>query len=237
MVQPRLLVFCVPCPRRKKIPSRNESLDGNQALPKDNWPVAEENSSFFHSLKFWWKKVPFTTILHSNWWKSSRANGSNWKAPGNNHVSAISTEIFKYVRIHPNFTSRTVWCEKIFLSCFPKTTEKRQAQQSTPTSIENFNRNATYVIVAWSHSIYISINHKNLKEKRSVLWEYINQNVSINAPGAMSLIQVIFPLSSLCQESASGDWLFGIMFHVCCRKQIQQRDAGDVLCQDSSKSI
>ena len=110
---------------------------------------------------------------NNNWWKSSRANGSNWKAPGNNHVSAISTEIFKYVRIHPNFTSRTVWCEKIFLSCFPKTTEKRQAQQSTPTSIENFNRNATYVIVVCSHSIYISINHKNLKEKRSVLWEYI----------------------------------------------------------------
>ena len=110
---------------------------------------------------------------NNNWWKSSRANGSNWKAPGNNHVSAISTEIFKYVRIHPNFTSRTVWCEKFFLSCFPKTTEKRQAQQSTPTSIEKFNRNATYMIVAWSHSIYISINHKNLKEKRSVLWEYI----------------------------------------------------------------
>ena len=43
---------------------------------------------------------------------------SNWKAPGNNHISAISTEIFKYVRIHPNFTSQPVWCEKMFLSCF-----------------------------------------------------------------------------------------------------------------------
>ena len=39
-------------------------------------------------------------------------------APGNNHVTAISTEIFKYVRIHPNFASRPVWCEKMFLCCF-----------------------------------------------------------------------------------------------------------------------
>ena len=56
-------------------------------------------------------------------------------APGNNHVSAISSEIFKYVRIHPNFASRPVWCEKMFLCCFfPKTTEKRldkEAQKST----------------------------------------------------------------------------------------------------------
>ena len=42
----------------------------------------------------------------------------NWMAPGKNHVTAISTEIFKYVRIHPNFTSRPVWCEKMFLCCF-----------------------------------------------------------------------------------------------------------------------
>ena len=39
-------------------------------------------------------------------------------APGKNHVTAISTEIFKYVRIHPNFASRPVWCEKMFLCCF-----------------------------------------------------------------------------------------------------------------------
>ena len=61
----------------------------------------------------------------------------NWMAPGNNHVTAISTEIFKYVRIHPNFGSRPVWCEKMLLCCFClKTTEKRldkQAQTSTPT--------------------------------------------------------------------------------------------------------
>ena len=42
----------------------------------------------------------------------------NWMAPGKNHVTAISTEIFKYVRIHPNFASRPVWCEKMFLCCF-----------------------------------------------------------------------------------------------------------------------
>ena len=39
-------------------------------------------------------------------------------APGKNHVTAISTEIFKYVRIQPNFTSWPVWCEKMFLCCF-----------------------------------------------------------------------------------------------------------------------
>ena len=39
-------------------------------------------------------------------------------APGKNHVTAMSTEIFKYVRIHPNFASRPVWCEKMFLCCF-----------------------------------------------------------------------------------------------------------------------
>ena len=38
--------------------------------------------------------------------------------PGKNHVTTISTEIFKYVRIHPNFASRPVWCEKMFLCCF-----------------------------------------------------------------------------------------------------------------------
>ena len=42
----------------------------------------------------------------------------NWMAPGKNHVTAFSTEIFKYVRIHPNFASRPVWCEKMFLCCF-----------------------------------------------------------------------------------------------------------------------
>ena len=45
-------------------------------------------------------------------------------------------EIFKYVRIHPNFTSQLVLCKKMFLCCFfPKTTEKRlgkQAQKSAP---------------------------------------------------------------------------------------------------------
>ena len=57
-------------------------------------------------------------------WRS--ANGSwsdqlvcNWMAPANNHVTAISTEIFKYVRIHPDFASRPVWFEKMFLCFFP----------------------------------------------------------------------------------------------------------------------
>ena len=36
-------------------------------------------------------------------------------APGNNRVGAISSEILKYVRIHPNFANRPVWCEKMFL--------------------------------------------------------------------------------------------------------------------------
>ena len=43
---------------------------------------------------------------------------NKWTAPGKSHVTAISTEIFKYVRIHPNFASRPVWCEKMFLCCF-----------------------------------------------------------------------------------------------------------------------
>ena len=48
-------------------------------------------------------------------------------APGNNHVTAISSEIFKYVRIHPNFASQPVSCEKMFLCCcfFPQSREKR----------------------------------------------------------------------------------------------------------------
>ena len=39
-------------------------------------------------------------------------------ALGKNHVTGILTEIFKYVRIHPNFASGPVWCEKMFLCCF-----------------------------------------------------------------------------------------------------------------------
>ena len=39
-------------------------------------------------------------------------------ALGKNHITAILTEIFKYVRIHPNFASRPVWLEKMFLCCF-----------------------------------------------------------------------------------------------------------------------
>ena len=36
-----------------------------------------------------------------------------WMAPGENHITAMSTEIFKYVRIHPNFANPTVF----FLPC------------------------------------------------------------------------------------------------------------------------
>ena len=57
-------------------------------------------------------------------------------APGNNHVTAISSEIFKYVRIQPNFASWPVLCEKMVLYFFPKSMEKRldeQAQKSSPT--------------------------------------------------------------------------------------------------------
>ena len=50
-------------------------------------------------------------------WKPSAGLTRNWMAPGKNHVAAISTEIFKYVRIHPNFASGPVWFEKMFL-CF-----------------------------------------------------------------------------------------------------------------------
>ena len=43
---------------------------------------------------------------------------NNWMAPDKNRVTAIWTEISKYVRIHPNLASRPVWCEKMFLCCF-----------------------------------------------------------------------------------------------------------------------
>ena len=48
----------------------------------------------------------------------------NWMAPGKNRITAISTEIFKYVRIHPNFASRPVWFEKMFLCFFLKAGRK-----------------------------------------------------------------------------------------------------------------
>ena len=73
-------------------------------------------------------------------------------APGKNRVTVIWTEIFKYVRIHPNFASRPVWCEKMFLSCFfPKTTEKRldkQAQKFTPTPPPSVPQNDVKRILA-----------------------------------------------------------------------------------------
>ena len=69
------------------------------------------------SAMFWvvlpdWKSCDITDELQSF------CLTNNWMAPGKNHVTAISTEIFKYVRIHPNFVSRPVWFEKMFLCCF-----------------------------------------------------------------------------------------------------------------------
>ena len=53
-------------------------------------------------------------------------------APGNNRVSAISSEIFKYVRIHPNFASRPVLSENMFLCCFfPKNQGEKTWQTGT----------------------------------------------------------------------------------------------------------
>ena len=46
-------------------------------------------------------------------------------APGNNRLSTISSEIFKYVRIHPNFVSRPVLREKMFLCCFSLKAERK----------------------------------------------------------------------------------------------------------------
>ena len=52
-------------------------------------------------------------------------------APGNNRDSAILSAIFKYVRIHPNFASRPVLREKMFLCClFAKSREKRLDKQA-----------------------------------------------------------------------------------------------------------
>ena len=63
------------------------------------------------------------------------SNICNWMAPGNNRLSAVSSGIFKYVRIHANFASQPVLREKMFLCCLsPKSREKRlQARKSTPT--------------------------------------------------------------------------------------------------------
>ena len=57
--------------------------------------------------------------IHQTQWRACKQTSRcNWMALGKNHVTAISTEIFKYVRIHPNFASRPVWCEKMYLCCF-----------------------------------------------------------------------------------------------------------------------
>ena len=45
---------------------------------------------------------------------ASRVCNYNWMVPGKNHFWNFQV----HVRIHPNFASRPVWCEKMFLCCF-----------------------------------------------------------------------------------------------------------------------
>ena len=102
---------------------------------------------------------------------------NNWMAPGNNHVTSISSEIFKYVRIHPNFASRPVSCEKMFLCCsFPSkhggnlvhichpSWKKKQGHfakfQWIPSSLRSRYEIGTYASLPWSLSIVISIGEK-----------------------------------------------------------------------------
>ena len=60
-------------------------------------------------------------------------------------------------------------------------------------------------------------------------------------PGAMSLkIQAVFLLFFLSVKNVHFNWIIefsGTRDVFFCREQIQQRDAGDVLWQNSSKSI
>ena len=63
-------------------------------------------------------KLTHQRVIFRAWQIRGECWNDNWMAPGKNHVTAISTEILKYVRIHPNFASQPVWCEKMFLCCF-----------------------------------------------------------------------------------------------------------------------
>ena len=92
------------------------SLAGSQA--------AKANSSFDYQVRPEWSVTCLkaaTTEGVVTLWKKNLQNRHwkyDWMAPSKNHVTAISTETFKYVRIHPNFASRPVWCEKMFLCYF-----------------------------------------------------------------------------------------------------------------------
>ena len=83
------------------------SLAGSQA--------AKANSSFDYQVRPEWSVTCLkaaTTVGVVTLWKENLQNRHwkyDWMAP---------TETFKYVRIHPNFASRPVWCEKMFLCYF-----------------------------------------------------------------------------------------------------------------------
>ena len=55
-------------------------------------------------------------------------------APGKNHITAISTEIVKYVRIHPNFTSRPVWFSCVVFSQKQEERLDKQVRSSLSTT-------------------------------------------------------------------------------------------------------
>ena len=97
----------------------------------EEFEITEFNIAGFNCRHLW-----FLLIIWLEWlWLSPYQYWrNNWMALGNNHVGAISTEIFKYARIYPNFANRPVWFEKIVPVLFsPKRRKKRldkQAQSS-----------------------------------------------------------------------------------------------------------
>ena len=87
-------------------------------------------------------------LKKTDWY--NKLNGSG-QEPRNRHF-----EIFKYVRIHPNFASRPVWSEKMFLCCFflkagRKDLTNRPEVLSPPPSNCSFRPEKCWI---WIHEIW-----------------------------------------------------------------------------------
>ena len=98
----------------------------------------------------------------------------NSKAPGNNHVTAISSVIFKYVRIQPNFASRPVSCEKTFLCCFfPQRREKRLI--TTLYGILSFNNDlSAFSHLNWMN--YVVLQYSTASQYDTAVSEWVQKS-------------------------------------------------------------
>ena len=84
------------------------------------------------------------------------SSGKKWMALGNNHLSAILTEIFKYVRIHPNFASQPVWFEKMFLCFSLKAGRKDLKNRSKVLPFLDSDRNQL-LVVGFATILYVLV--------------------------------------------------------------------------------